>query len=64
MGFVLGEDEGETTAVFGADEFAKFADGQVEDVAEEEDERVECLVLGGGGDVAFRREVGEEGGDG
>jgi hypothetical protein len=57
---VPGEDGGETFGPFGRGE----EDGVnlfVEDFAVEEEEGGEGLVLGGGGDVSFHGEVGEEG---
>lgn len=60
-GFLVGEDGGEGFGFFGADDVGGELDVLVEDVAVEEEDGGERLVLGGGGDVLFDGEVGEEG---
>jgi hypothetical protein len=54
------EDDGETFRADGVGEGADIAEIAEEDVAVEEDDRIEGLVLGGGGDLESFGEVGEE----
>jgi hypothetical protein len=61
--FGAAEDGGEAFGAAGANGVDGLIDGALEDVPEEEEECVECLVLGGGGDLALDGEVCEEGAD-
>ncbi len=58
-GFGGGEDGGQGFGFFGADDFGRNFDGDVEDVAVEEEDGAEGLILGGGGDVFLGGEVSE-----
>jgi len=58
--FIAGQDGGKTFGAFGAGEEDGF-DVFMEHFAVEEEDSRESLVLGGGGDVPFGGEVGEEG---
>jgi hypothetical protein len=60
-GFLLGEDGGKGFGFFGADEVGGEFDFLVENVAIQEDDGAEGLVLGGGGEAALGGEVGDEG---
>ena len=57
------EDDGEARGLARADEGRHLGEGLLEDVAVQEEERRERLVLGGGGDLAVGGEGGEEGVD-
>ena len=59
-GFGMGEDDGEGFGFFGADDIGREFDLFVEDMAVEEEDGAECLVLGGSGDVLFDSEMGKE----
>ena len=59
-GFVGGEDDGEGFGFLGADGVGGQVYLGLEDVAIEEEDGGERLVLGGGGDVFFDGEVGDE----
>lgn len=61
--FSEGEDDGKALGAFGTDGFDGVGEGLVEDVAVEKQKGAEGLILGGGSDVAFDGEVGEEGFD-
>jgi len=56
----VGEDHGQGFGFFGADEVGGKFDFDLENVAVEEENGAEGLVLGGGGDVFFDGEVGDE----
>lgn len=60
-GFGRGEDDGEGFGFFGADDVGGRVNFDLEDMTVEEEDGAECLVLGGGGDVFFDGEVGDEG---
>ena len=62
--FVAGEYGGRAPATGGRAIEVQREFGVTEDVAEEEDESVERLLLGGGGDLAFQGEEMDIGGDG
>jgi hypothetical protein len=57
------KDCGEVFWAAGSDGLDRLVEGLFQDVAEEEEEGVEGLVLGGGRDLAFDGEVGEESAD-
>lgn len=59
-GFLGGEDGGQGFGFFGAKDVGGDFDGGFENVAVEKEDSAEGLVLGGGGDVLFDGEVGEE----
>ncbi len=61
FGFLLGEDGGNALAFFGADEIENFTlQLDVEDVAIEEEDGADRLILGGGGGFTFDDEMGDE----
>jgi len=60
-GFLVGEDNGQGFGFFGADEVGGDLDLFLKDLAVEEEDGAEGLVLGGGGYVLFDGEVGDEG---
>jgi hypothetical protein len=60
-GFGMGEDGREGARFFSADNVGGEFDFLLEDMAVEEEESGESLILCGGGDVLFDGEVGEEG---
>ncbi len=61
FGFVFGEDGGYAFAAFGADEAeVGLVEFDVEDVAVEEEDGADDLILGGGGGFAVYDEVGDE----
>ena len=61
FGFVFGEDGGDAFAFLGAEEGdGGFVEVYFEDVAVEEEDGAEGLVLGGGGGFTFNDEVGDE----
>lgn len=60
-GFFFGEDDGDAFAFFGTGEVEEgLVELEVEDVAVEEEDGADGLVLGGGGGLAFDDEVGDE----
>ena len=61
---LAGHDDGRAAGTAGGRGLFKGEFADVEDLAGEEDEGVECLLLGGDGDVAFEREIIEVSGDG
>jgi hypothetical protein len=61
--FLLGKHDGEAGGAFGAHEMEGRIQLFAQDVAEEEDQRVHGLVLGGGGNLFADGEVGEKSGD-
>lgn len=62
-GLFVGEDGGEAAGAFSADGVEGEVEVDPEDLAVEEEDGAEGLVLGGGGDAPFDGEVGEEGFD-
>jgi hypothetical protein len=59
-GFLMGDDDGQGFGFLGADDVGGEFDLDFEDVAVEEEDGAEGLVLGGGGDVPFGCKVGDE----
>ena len=62
--FVAGEDDGEAALCFGFGDFAKIADGDLQDFFVEEDEGAEGGVLRRGSNIALLGEISEVGDDG
>ena len=60
-GFLVGEDDGQGFGFLGADDVGGEGKVYFEDVAIEEDDGAECLILGGGGKLFLGGEVGDEG---
>lgn len=59
-GFPLGEDDGEGPGFLGANDVGGKVNLGLKNVAVEEEDGAEGLILGGGGDVLFGGEVGDE----
>ncbi len=61
--FSTGKDDGHVAVAFGANDAVHFPEFPAEDVPEEEEEGIECLVLAGSGDAVLNGKSGEEAAD-